>query len=118
MHLIGSTLGHYQITAKIGEGGMGEVYAAEQLEPVVRKVALKIIKPGMDSAAVIARSRSGRGPICSSSSPCCGVPVRRSSSRSSPVASTRPRARAMPCTITAAPATIGDALEVPENSPV
>jgi len=42
---------------QIGEGGMGVVYVAEQHQPVRRKVALKIIKPGMDTKQVIARSR-------------------------------------------------------------
>ena len=43
---VGSRIGHYQIREQIGEGGMGVVYVAEQTEPVQRKVALKIIKPG------------------------------------------------------------------------
>ena len=45
----------YQITGKLGEGGMGIVYLAEQQRPVRRLVALKEIKPGMDSARIIAR---------------------------------------------------------------
>lgn len=51
----GSTIGRYKLLQKLGEGGFGAVFMAEQLEPVTRKVALKIIKPGMDSKAVIAR---------------------------------------------------------------
>jgi hypothetical protein len=51
----GSRIGPYQLLQKIGEGGMGAVYMAEQVESVRRKVALKIIKPGMDSDQVIAR---------------------------------------------------------------
>ena len=43
--------GRYRLLELIGEGGMGVVYVAEQIEPVRRKVALKIIKPGMDSHA-------------------------------------------------------------------
>src|SRR5690348_7867737 len=51
----GTRIGPYKLLEPIGEGGMGVVYMAEQTEPVRRKVALKIIKPGMDSAQVIAR---------------------------------------------------------------
>ena len=51
----GMTIGHYRLLQEIGEGGMGIVYMAEQKEPVKRRVALKIIKPGMDSRDVITR---------------------------------------------------------------
>lgn len=51
----GSQIGPYRLLQQIGEGGMGVVYMAEQVEPVKRRVALKIIKPGMDSRQVIAR---------------------------------------------------------------
>jgi WD40 repeat protein/serine/threonine protein kinase len=51
----GDRVGAYKLLQQIGEGGMGAVYMAEQLEPVRRRVALKIIKPGMDSRQVIAR---------------------------------------------------------------
>ena len=47
--------GRYKLVEKIGEGGMGEVWVAKQSEPVKRKVALKLIKTGMDSRAVLAR---------------------------------------------------------------
>src|SRR5881409_3364132 len=50
----------YTILEKRGEGGMGVVYMAEQTEPVRRRVALKIIKPGMDSAQVVARFEAER----------------------------------------------------------
>lgn len=56
----GSWIGPYELREKIGEGGMGEVYAAEQLAPVVRRVALKLIKRGMDSAAVVTRFEAER----------------------------------------------------------
>ena len=51
----GTTIGSYKILQQIGEGGFGVVYMAEQQEPVVRKVALKIIKPGMDTNEIVAR---------------------------------------------------------------
>ena len=51
----GSVVGNYKLVEKLGEGGFGVVWMAEQEEPVKRKVALKLIKPGMDSAEVIAR---------------------------------------------------------------
>jgi non-specific serine/threonine protein kinase/serine/threonine-protein kinase len=50
----------YRLLQKIGEGGMGEVYEATQLEPVRRRVALKVIKAGMDSKAIVARFESER----------------------------------------------------------
>ncbi len=51
----GSQIGPYKLLQKIGEGGFGVVYMAEQERPVRRKVALKVIKPGMDSQEVISR---------------------------------------------------------------
>jgi serine/threonine protein kinase len=56
----GTRVGPYKLLQRIGEGGMGVVFMAEQEEPVRRKVALKIIKPGMDSAQVIARFEAER----------------------------------------------------------
>ncbi|HUV67377.1 MAG TPA: hypothetical protein VMW24_26035, partial [Sedimentisphaerales bacterium] len=56
----GTRIGRYELLQLIGEGGMGLVYLAEQKEPVRRKVALKIIKPGMDSKQVIARFEAER----------------------------------------------------------
>src|SRR5437764_1788620 len=52
--------GRYTLQQKIGEGGMGEVWVAKQTEPVKRKVALKLIKTGMDSKAVLARFEQER----------------------------------------------------------
>jgi len=56
----GSMIGPYKIREKIGEGGFGVVYVAEQEQPVRRKVALKVIKPGMDSREVVARFEAER----------------------------------------------------------
>src|SRR6266849_4104147 len=50
----GTLIGPYKLLQQIGEGGMGAVFMAEQTRPVQRKVALKLIKPGMDSGQVIA----------------------------------------------------------------
>ncbi len=56
----GSRIGPYKLLQEIGEGGMGVVYMAEQEKPVRRRVALKIIKPGMDTNQVIARFEAER----------------------------------------------------------
>jgi serine/threonine protein kinase len=56
----GTVIGPYKLLQQIGEGGMGVVYMAEQEKPVRRRVALKIIKPGMDSYQVIARFEAER----------------------------------------------------------
>jgi serine/threonine protein kinase/tetratricopeptide (TPR) repeat protein len=56
----GTRIGPYKLLQSIGEGGMGVVFMAEQETPVRRKVALKVIKPGMDSALVIARFEAER----------------------------------------------------------
>ena len=56
----GSQIGPYKLRECLGEGGMGVVWAAEQSTPIRRKVALKVIKPGMDSEAVVARFEAER----------------------------------------------------------
>ncbi|MCA9248622.1 MAG: tetratricopeptide repeat protein, partial [Planctomycetales bacterium] len=56
----GAQVGAYRLLEQIGEGGMGVVYLAEQTEPVNRQVALKVIKPGMDTRQVIARFEAER----------------------------------------------------------
>src|SRR5262245_58013256 len=56
----GTVIGPYKLLQPIGEGGMGVVYMAEQAAPVRRKVALKIIKPGMDTREVITRFEAER----------------------------------------------------------
>jgi serine/threonine protein kinase/Flp pilus assembly protein TadD len=56
----GGQIGRYKLLNVLGEGGMGIVYLAEQEEPIRRQVALKVIKPGMDSKRVIARFEAER----------------------------------------------------------
>jgi WD40 repeat protein len=57
---VGKTIGRYKILEKVGEGGCGVVYVAEQTEPVRRRVALKVIKLGMDTKEVIGRFEAER----------------------------------------------------------
>src|SRR5215831_10093549 len=56
----GDRIGRYKLLQKIGEGGCGVVYMAEQTEPVRRRVALKVIKLGMDTLSVIGRFEAER----------------------------------------------------------
>jgi serine/threonine protein kinase len=56
----GTMIGRYKLLEKLGEGGFGAVYVAEQKEPVKRRVALKIIKLGMDTRQVVARFEAER----------------------------------------------------------
>ncbi len=58
--LNGSTIGNYQIQEVIGRGGMGAVYLARQSQPIKRKVALKVIRAGLDSRNVLARFAAER----------------------------------------------------------
>jgi serine/threonine protein kinase/tetratricopeptide (TPR) repeat protein len=60
MEAVGTVIGPYKLLEQIGEGGFGVVFMAEQQEPVRRRVALKVIKPGMDSRQVIARFEAER----------------------------------------------------------
>jgi WD40 repeat protein/serine/threonine protein kinase len=57
---VGTSIGPYKLIQKLGEGGMGVVWVAQQTEPVKRRVALKIIKPGMDSARILHRFQAER----------------------------------------------------------
>jgi serine/threonine protein kinase len=57
---VGDRIGPYKLLERIGEGGMGEVWVADQQEPIKRRVALKLIKPGMDSRNVLARFEAER----------------------------------------------------------
>src|SRR5262249_7640208 len=56
----GSSIGSYKLLEQIGEGGFGVVFMAEQQHPIRRKVALKILKPGMDTRQVVARFEAER----------------------------------------------------------
>jgi hypothetical protein len=56
----GDRIGRYKLVEQIGEGGCGVVFVAEQEEPVRRRVALKVVKPGMDTKSVIARFAAER----------------------------------------------------------
>src|SRR5205823_3018829 len=54
------TIGPYRLLERVGEGGMGEVWLAEQTLPIRRQVAVKVIKVGMDTAQVVARFEAER----------------------------------------------------------
>src|SRR5438128_10550062 len=56
----GSLIGRYKLLEALGEGGFGSVWLAEQREPVRRKIALKIIKLGMDTKQIVARFEAER----------------------------------------------------------
>src|SRR5207302_302935 len=56
----GMVIGPYKLLEQIGEGGFGVVYMAEQQQPVRRRVALKVLKPGMDTRQVVARFEAER----------------------------------------------------------
>jgi WD40 repeat protein/serine/threonine protein kinase len=62
--------GRYRVLGVIGEGGFGLVYEAEQIAPVRRRVALKILKPGMDSRAILARFEAERQALAVMDHPC------------------------------------------------
>src|SRR5437868_3367165 len=57
---VGGTIGPYKLLQRLGEGGMGSVYMAEQTQPVRRMVALKVIRAGLDTRQVVARFEAER----------------------------------------------------------
>jgi len=65
-----TNIGPYKILQTLGEGGFGVVYEAQQTEPVKRRVALKLIKRGMDSSAVLARFEAERQALAVMDHPC------------------------------------------------
>lgn len=67
---VGDRVGPYKLLERIGEGGMGEVWVADQQEPIKRRVALKLIKPGMDSRSVLARFEAERQALAVMDHPC------------------------------------------------
>jgi len=67
---IGDSVGPYKLLETLGEGGFGVVYLAEQREPIRRRVALKILKPGMDSKRVIARFKAEEQALAMMEHPC------------------------------------------------
>jgi hypothetical protein len=77
---VGQTLGRYKLLERLGEGGCGVVYVAEQTEPVRRRVALKVIKLGMDTKQVVARFEAERQALAddgsSRTSPRCSMRAR------------------------------------------
>src|SRR5439155_3343486 len=68
--LPGTLICQYKLLEQIGEGGMSLVYMAEQQQPVRRLVALKLVKPGMDSKQVIARFEAERQALAMMDHPC------------------------------------------------
>ena len=67
---VGTVIGPYRLVRRLGEGGMGEVFEAEQTEPIRRRVALKVIKQGMDTRAVVARFDAERQALALMDHPC------------------------------------------------
>jgi serine/threonine protein kinase len=73
---VGKTIGPYKVLEKVGEGGCGVVYVAEQTEPVRRRVALKVIKLGMDTKQVVARFEAERQALAMMDHPNGGLGVK------------------------------------------
>ncbi len=67
---VGAVIGPYRLIGRLGRGGMGDVFLAEQSEPIRRRVALKVIKQGMDTRAVVARFEAERQALALMDHPC------------------------------------------------
>jgi serine/threonine protein kinase len=67
---VGSVIGPYHLVRRLGQGGMGDVFLADQQEPIKRRVALKVIKQGMDTRAVVARFDAERQALALMDHPC------------------------------------------------
>jgi non-specific serine/threonine protein kinase/serine/threonine-protein kinase len=67
---VGTVIGPYRLVQRIGQGGMGDVWLAEQSEPIKRRVALKVIKQGMDTRTVVARFDAERQALALMDHPC------------------------------------------------
>jgi endogenous inhibitor of DNA gyrase (YacG/DUF329 family) len=91
----GMMIGRYKLLQQIGEGGFGAVFMAEQTEPVQRKVALKIIKAGMDTKDVVARFESEQQALALMDHP-SSARVERPRDRRVSAPRTRPRPRFHP----------------------
>ena len=99
----GMVIGRYKLLQQIGEGGFGVVYMAEQTEPVKRRVALKVIKAGMDTREVLARFEAERQALAMMDHPniakvlgagaTSGGSMVRTSTTRSPRGSSPPRAK-------------------------
>ena len=78
----GTAIGPYKLLEQIGEGGFGTVYLADQTRPVRRKVALKVLKPGMDTRQVVARFEAERQALALMDHPHIAQRVRRGATAS------------------------------------
>ncbi len=68
-HLTGMSIGSYRVGEVLGEGGMGTVYAAQQSDPIIRRVALKVVKAGMGTRQVVARFAAERQALAAMNHP-------------------------------------------------
>ena len=80
----GTIIGPYKLLEQIGEGGFGVVFMAEQTQPVRRKVALKVLKPGMDTRQVVARFEAERQALALMDHPNIAQVLRRRRDRLGP----------------------------------
>ena len=97
----GTMIGPFKVLEELGEGGMGVVYLAEQTEPIRRRVAVKVIKLGMDTKLVVARFEAERQALAEQAQPAPGekeVARQRPAARSKPAASKKPAAKKKPAT--------------------